>query len=568
MGVWGMPELTVFEKGLSKISPRWAMGRALGREALREFSSGGASARGKEATLFDQASAEGWKKQRDRVKAIWEGRAMEERLCLVTGILERVVQYVCQKMEYRSATGDRDLDKAYEDYFHDWCGRADITGRHRFGELVRLGLRAAIRDGEYGFVERVEDGELVLQSITADRIGNPTTMVQDDKNIMGIHVGGRGEVVKYDIYKRSLSNQYTLEGSVKPERFIHLFFPTSADQYHGVSKLAPALPHARDLYELLGYEKIAVKFAASWAGFIKAADPHANSTGTGWDTTGKGGKRANTLDAKTGMIRRLSKDEDIVFAPGAQRPSGAFMALVDAIIREIAIGLNLPYGFVYNMAAFGGVTARLETQQAQRVFEAYQRKLQDVVLDRVKNKVLMLGIARKKIPAHPKWREGSWRFGAQITGDVGHQTQAESLLINLGVKSRTKLCAEMDEDFEKVAEETSRELKILRDISERDGNPMELLNASMNSGGSATELIAKMARAQAGESEEPPPPPGLVGAQGAQGVKPLLDVLEQYGEGKLDHGSAVNTLMALYGLSYARALKLVPLPPVEDEGVQ
>jgi hypothetical protein len=29
------------------------------------------------------------------------------------------------------------------------------------------------------------------------------------------------------------------------------------------------------------------------------------------------------------------------------------------------------YGFVYNMAAFGGVTARLETQAAQRVFRWY-----------------------------------------------------------------------------------------------------------------------------------------------------------------------------------------------------
>lgn len=55
--------------------------------------------------------------------------------------------------------------------------------------------------------------------------------------------------------------QYSLEGEVKPESFIHLFFPSRTDQYHGVSKLAPALPHARDLYELPGYEKIAAKFA-------------------------------------------------------------------------------------------------------------------------------------------------------------------------------------------------------------------------------------------------------------------------------------------------------------------
>jgi lambda family phage portal protein len=558
-----MPELTFFETALSKVSPKMAMQRAMERGELKEFASGGgARARGKDATLFEQASPEGWKKQRNRVAAIWEGRAMEEKLCLVNGILDRVVQYVCQKMEYRSSTGDSEIDKQYEDYFHDWCGRADITGRHRFATIVQLALRAAIRDGEYGLVEKIVEGELKLQSITADRIGNPTTMLQDNKNICGIHVGDSGEVLKYDVFKRDLNNQYTFEGSVTPKRFIHLFFPTSADQYHGVSKLAPALPHAKDLYELLGYEKIAVKFAASFAGFIEAADPNNKHGGTSWDNKPASGgttaERANTMAAAPGALKRLAKDEKVNFAPGAQRPSGAFMALIDAIIREIAIGLNLPYGFVYNMAAFGGVTARLETMQAQRVFEAYQRQLQDVILDRVKNKVLMLGIARKKIPAHPKFREGNWRFGAHITGDVGHQTQAEQTLINLGIKSRTQLCSEMDQDFEKNAEDASRELTILRGIAERDGNPIELLNQSMNSGGGATELIANMAKAQAGESDEPAPPPGLVGAQGAQGVKPLLEILEQHGEGKIDRGSAVNSLMALYGMSYAKASKLLP----------
>lgn len=563
-----MPELTLFEKGLGIISPKLAMERVADREALRQFSgSGGIRARAKDATLFEQASPEGWKKQRNRINAIWEGRAMEEKLCLVSGILERVTQYVCQNMEYHASTGDSEKDKIYEDYFHDWCGRADITGRHRFGDLVRLALRAAIRDGEYGFVERIEKGELRLQSITADRIGCPHEHLNDEYNIGGIKVNKLGQVTGYEIYRRSLNSQYTKEGEVSPDRFIHLFFPTSADQYHGVSKLAPALPHAKDLYELLGYEKIAVKFAASFAGFIKQSDPYNKNSAASWDSNknGYGDNGANTMAAVPGAMKRLGKDEDVSFAPGAQRPSGAFMALVDAIIREIAIGMNLPYGFVYNMASFGGVTARLEAMQAQRVFESYQRKLQDIVLDRVKNKVLMMGIATKKIPATANWRKGSWKFGAHITGDVGHHVQAEAQLINLGLKSRSKACIELGNEFEEVAEENNRELLILKKISERDGIPLELLNASMSSGASPTELIANMERAASGESDEPAPPPGLVGQQGAQGVKPLLDVLEQHGEGKIDRDSAINTLMQLYGMTYARASKLLPMPPVVDD---
>jgi lambda family phage portal protein len=567
-----MPELTLFEKGLGYLSPKLAMERVADREALKEFAgSGSVRARGQDATLFEQASPEGWKKQRDRIKAIWEGRAMEEKLCLVNGILERVTQYVCQNMEYHASTGDAKADKAYEEYFHEWCGRADITGRHRFGDLVKLGLRAAIRDGEYGFVERMVNGELRLQSITADRIGSPNDHMQDERNIGGIKIGKMGEVVGYEIYKRSLNSQYTKEGEVSPDKFIHLFFPTSVDQYHGVSKLAPALPHAKDLYELLGYEKIAVKFAASFAGFIKQSDPYNKHSSTQWDSSASSssGGTTNTMAAVPGAMKRLGKDEDVAFAPGAQRPSGAFMALMDAIIREIAIGMNLPYGFVYNMAAFGGVTARLETMQAQRVFESYQRKLQDTVLDRVKNKVIMLGIAQKKIPATKNWRKGSWKFGAHITGDVGHQVQAEQALIQMGLKSRSKACVELGNDFEEVAEENNRELLVLKKISERDGIPMELLNSSMSgAAGGPTELIGNLERAAAGESDEPAPPPGLVGSQGAQGVKPLLDVLEQHGEGKIDRDSAINTLMQLYGMTYLRASKLLPAEQVAVGGAQ
>ncbi len=202
------------------------------------------------------------------------------------------------------------------------------------------------------------------------------------------------------------------------------------------------------------------------------------------------------------------------------------------------------------------------------MFEAYQRKLQDTVLDRVKNKVLMLAIASKKIPATKNWRKGSWKFGAHITGDVGHHVQAEAQLINLGLKSRSKACVELGNEFEEVVEENNRELLIIKKISERDGIPMELLNASVSTTASPTELIANMERAASGESDEPKTPPGLVGSQGAQGVKPLLDVLEQHGEGKIDRDSAINTLMQLYGMTYLRASKLLPDAGVVDGGEQ
>lgn len=92
---------------------------------------------------------------------------------------------------------------------------------------------------------------------------------------------------------------------VTPERFIHLFRPTRVDRYHGVSILKPVMPHARDLYELFGYEKIAAKFAASFAGFIQTSDPYSPDGANTWDTPKKGNSPA-TMEAMAGTMSKVN----------------------------------------------------------------------------------------------------------------------------------------------------------------------------------------------------------------------------------------------------------------------
>jgi lambda family phage portal protein len=547
--------LNWFERQLGVIAPRAAMRRASDRLQLKEFAAGGSS-RGRQPTGYSQGASEAPRKQRERIDAIWAAREMEEIFCIIAGILDRCAMYTVGSLEYQAATGDEKADQEYEDYFHAWCGECDYTGRHRLRTLAELGLRSTIRDGEHGWVEHFDPKtmEYRLQAIEADRIGNPQHHLNDDKNINGIRIDDRGKVIAYDIQRRSLSNQYTLEGSIGPDRFIHLFKPTRSDQYHGVSILKPVIPHAQDLYELLGFEKIAAKFAASWAAFIRLKDPNA-ANGMNWDGVKKGANGLPTFDAQAGSVVRLTDGEGVDFAPGTQRPSGAFMALVDAIIREIAIGMNLPYGFVYNMASFGGVTARLEVQQAQRTFRRWQEIIVNTMLERVKKRVLLIGIASKRIRATKNWNKGSWQFGATITGDVGHQVQADATMVQYGVKTRTRWAAELGGDFADLANEASSEIQLLKKIAIRDDVPLELLVQSL---GNPTELLASMAKAKAGISDGPPPVPGVFGEIGDKGAKQVLDLLSSVGRGEIDRDSARNTLVSVYGMDYAVAAQIVP----------
>jgi capsid protein len=548
------------DRAIAAVSPRMAFQRMIAKEALHEFSAVKHSkARGRPASLYDQGGSETWKKQRERIDAMMEGREMEENFCLIAGLLQKLGIYICGALEYQPETGDAKADQEYAEYFHDWCGRADITGRHRFRTLVQLGLSSAVRDGEHGWIEHVVGGELRLQAIEGDRIGNPQNPnTADELNIGGIKIDEKGVVQAYEIYKRTRQTSYELEGEVKPDSFIHLFFPNRTDQYHGVSKLAPALPHARDMYELLGHEKIASKFAASYSAFIRTKDIGAPGSAQ-WESEPNSSGLPATMRAQPGTVVKIENGVDeIDFAPGTQRPSGAFMALWEALIREIALGINLPYGFVYNMASFGGVTARLETQAAQRVFRWYQEILEHVLLNRVKRKVLMFGIAAGKIKAVKNWDRGSWRYGATLTGDVGHQVSADLELVRAGVKTRSQVAAEYNNDIRQNVDKTSSEILYAMQVSKRDGVPLEILLRDLEN---PTQLIAQLERAKRGEPDPaaaPPPPPGLIGEIGDKGVKGLLDLVMAVNKGEMDRDSGINTAMTVYGMDFLNAAALFP----------
>jgi lambda family phage portal protein len=552
------PPPTFLDRLVSFVSPEAGFRRGMAREAIRLFGYDGASPgrlRGFSGGIGKNAASESWRAQRDRVNIMWDARDMERNFAFVGGVLDRTAQYVCNKVVYQARTGDQEVDRKYEEYFREWAARADITGRHNLRELVELGFKSMLRDGDHGFVLRNHGAEVRLQSIESDRIGSPLEGLQNENYINGISINELGQPTSYRVFRRTRTAQYVEPVEVPPSLFIHLFRPLRSDQYRGVSWLATALPHARDLYELMGFEKQAAKFASAHAGFIKPKDPNARGA-MSWDTVDDHG--VASVSAQAGKILKLSGAEDIVFPPGTQRPSGAFMSLVDAIIREMALGLNLPYGFCYNLAAFGGVTARIETMQAQRVFQRFQVLLRDRMLDRTKDQVIARGIIQNRIPAHPRWRAGAWQFGAHITGDVGNQTQADLALVSAGIKTRSHLCQEyLGEDFEEVTTQLAREVRITQDEGSRQKVPVEMINGTMQGG---TGMLAAI---NTPPSPPAPPPPGLIGQMGDKAAGQILETLKAVSEGRLDPRSAFQTLTTVFGIDPATAQKLIPGVPVD-----
>ena len=556
-------KITFFDKALAAVSPEAAVRRLTARYWLTEFERGDwkAEQRGYSGGRSRHAASESARRNRQRIDRVWEARDMEEKFPFVRGLLDKLVQYTCGSITYQSRTGDTEMDAAYQDYFHDWCGRADLTGRFRLVELLQLGFRGMVRDGEYGWILVPDGDELRLQPIEADRIGGPDRINSDESNIQGIKIDEYGRVVGYEIYKRSRMGQYNLEMEIGPDSFLHLFRPIRADQYHGESWMSCALPHARDIHELFGFEKQAMKFAAAFAGFIRRKDSVPTGSGLDWLTKKDGSGTTNSMRVEAGMIKRLQEGEDITFPGSTGRPSANLMQFVQILVREIALGMNLPYGFVYDMAQLGGVTARIEVMQAMRAIATYQQLMVDKVLNRLRDIVIERGIAMGAVPWHPDWQQGSWNFGARLTGDTGNYVQEQLLLLQNGLITRGKIVEEIDGSSSlEISRTLAREVKELQEVAAQSAVPIELITPSMSN---ATQMLAAINMPPA---PPPPAPKGYIAKVGEKPAAQLIEVLTAYAEGKLERESAIQSLVFVYGVPRTKAEALVPekRPKVEQ----
>lgn len=551
----------LLDRTIAFFSPLTALHRAAARERLVQFGYDAANPgtkRGGSGGRSKNAGSETPQMAQDRVKLMWEARDLERNMPVVRGALDRTAQYVCSRVLYQSQTGDPAWDSQAEAYWENWCAKdADITGRRNFRMLVELGFRSMLRDGDFGF-HLIRNGEkLQLQCIEADRIGDPDKVAneQEDDLVQGIHLNSLGQPTSYDIYKRERkSNRYTFEQSANASNFFLLHKPLRTDEYRGVSWLAPIAAQARDLYEMFSLERGAAKWAAAIAGVIRVTDPLAQA-GAGsagvWDGKSRDENGNPTEEVKGNKLLRLRPNEDVTTFNTGNRPSGAFQAYIEAALRDISIGLNLPYGF-FDMSKFGGATVRLEAQQLQRTFARFQEILSAAFLDKVKREVLSNAIALGHIPPKTNFDWGRWQFGKHLTSDTGYDTNANISLLQNGLKSATEIAGEEGYDYEDLVDMLVKEAVVLRDKCAAAGVPIELVAQARFP--DATNQMAAAAEALN------PDPKTTLADLGDSNTKTLVDILGQVSRGELPRDEAVATLVEIFELDPLAAESIVPLP--------
>lgn len=507
-----------FERALGVIAPSWATQRLRSKIEKHLFEYQAAQANRLFAPKTYEVPAESSRTTRERHTMMFEARDLIANFSVLAGVPEKFALN-CTPNEWSPATGSRDYDKTVADYFHNWCKKADVTGRHSFRQLVGMALQMRPVDGDCGFAIRKTADGIRLQLVPADLIGNPSEVVLYDNYVDGIVVDDFGKPVAYRVFKRDRNGSYYDAEDVAARAFCHYFDPFRADQYRGVTEFHAVINTARMLKGILDAEQVGVRFASQQAALVfnerGSASPRQAFAPMPSATLENGQQRKDEL-SDVGMIKYFNTSDKVEVMPA--RPSSAFTGFVEHLMDEIAMGLGVPRGVLFGTQGYKGPNVRAEFAQADRVWDRHRGVLSDKVLDPIKNDVILIAIANGEIPPPPAQEgetavdalrralRGEWRWPARMSIDVGRESAANLNENRQGIKSGQQIAAENGYDYEATLEQLAIEAAKVSELAAQYGVPetaIRLTTSSLPSTPAAAAAAGENVAASAAEATKP-----------------------------------------------------------------
>ena len=462
-------QLNLIDKAVAFLNPQGAVNRIIARQKLVNFSYDAVKYSRERKGPSALSGAEDYRSNYDRVELMKRARDLAENVGLVRSILMKFASHTAANISYQARTENPEVNTEVEAYWAEWWDKCDISTRHTGSTLMQVAMMSMLRDGDFLFVlVRDKDGNLKIQGIEADRLGDPFKVYTSLDLIGGIHIDrDSGAPTAYDIYNRSIGDFYTYQATISSSQAFHLFDPLRIDQYRGVSAFHTAINDATDIHDIINFEKVAAKNASSQAGIVKRNNNNASDLSNLTNDEDLNGNTIKLEAIESGKISYLEPGEDIVFPDGPSRPSGAFAEFHKILLRNICLGVGIPYSFAVDPSSMSGPTARLEMQQAGRTFRRYQKLLDDKVLRPIKNIVIADAVARGLIENNSGSRttKGIFNFGANVSIDLGRESASAISEFKTGLRTAADIYAERGQDFESAMRQRAIEAKLIKDLS-------------------------------------------------------------------------------------------------------
>ena len=540
--------LNLIDKAVAFLNPQGAVDRLVARQKLVNFSYDAVKYSRERKGPSSLSGAEDYRSNYDRVELMKRARDLAENVGLVRSILMKFASHTAANISYQARTENPEVNTEVEAYWAEWWDKCDLTTRHTGSTLMQVAMMSMLRDGDFLFVlVRDVDGNLKIQGIEADRVGDPFRTYTSLDLIGGIHIDrNTGAPTAYDIFNRSIGDFYTYQATIPSSQAFHLFDPLRIDQYRGVSAFHTAINDCTDIYDIINFEKMAAKNASSQAGIVKRNNNNASDLSSLTNDEDVNGNTIKLEAIQSGKISYLEPGEDIVFPDGPSRPSGAFAEFHKILLRNICLGLGIPYSFAVDPSAMSGPTARLEMQQAGRTFRRYQKLLEDKVLRPIKNIVIADAVARGLIENNVGTRttKGIFNFGANVSIDLGRESQANIAEFKTGLRTAADIYSERGQDFESSLRQRAQEASFIKKLSKEYDIPAVAISDIVESLVYAQQSAQKSGQAGDGEGSGEPIVSD-VSLNGAQ-VASLINIINAVAAGALSKEGAVSVITSAF----------------------
>lgn len=269
----------------------------------------------------------------------------------------------------------------------------DITRIDDFAGLQDLAFRSVMESGDLLVVRRSRPtaGDVLglkVQLVESDRICNPDRMLDTERLAGGVEIDSNGAPVRYHVLNRH-PGDYFLTGfagqtwSAVPARgrqsgerlAILLYHRTRSGQVRGVPFLAPVIEPLKQLSQYSEAELMAAVIAGMFTIFVKTelGDDQLAALATESEESGTT-TQASDYKIGYGSVIDLAPNEEVTTA-SPQRPNANFDPFVESVLRQIGVGLGLPFEVLIKHFTASYSAARAALLEAWKFYQVRRQWL-------------------------------------------------------------------------------------------------------------------------------------------------------------------------------------------------
>ena len=381
-------------------------------------------------------------------------------------VVNQIADY-CVPVIPRSQVPDLETRKVYDEYWTNWCKRADYTRRFDFNQMQRLICTSIDTEGDIGAIITDEFGFPQVRLYDTFHIGTLTGLDPKD----GVEIDDANGVVKgYRVVDGPVETTTGAALKFVPlDKFTLVYDVERFCNYRGYSGMRRGSNDLRDKNDLKAFLKLKEKVGAAFAAVIQQSGPVEEDI---WgDDSGPQGNAPQAdpgNDSPTPQEKKLSLMEllggDIPVIDGelkqfvAATLSGTSLEFLDVLDGQFCLGLGIPPAFFLD-EKLTGPNVRSVLGKVQRKFNNRKITIAKFV-EWCWLRVMGYGIAHDGLPAVKGWEKISYQFTPINTIDLGDQMANERADVLCGQMSETERYGNKGQDFEHQHSKISEEINV------------------------------------------------------------------------------------------------------------